>query len=89
MWIVLGSELGEGTRPHQVSIVGAEGALVHTAMLECTVVPCPRVRDRVLATVVRDELGVESVQLYRVDGSGRFELRLPTRPPITTPVAGT
>lgn len=68
VWIVHGSELGAATRAHEVSIVAAEGASLGTAQVELTVVPRPRVRGGVLATVTRDELGVESVRMYRVGG---------------------
>ena len=66
IWVAHGSELGEGTRSHRVSIFDREGTLVGTAELELTVAPRPRVRGGVLATVVRDQLGVESIQPHRV-----------------------
>lgn len=68
VWVVHGSEPGQRTRPHVISMFDAERRLVGTTQLEVTVVPLPRVRGGVVATVVRDELGVESVRLYRIGG---------------------
>lgn len=66
VWVVHGMELGQATRRHRLSIFDAERALVGTTELELTIVPRPRIRGGVLATVTRDDFGIESVQLHRV-----------------------
>jgi streptogramin lyase len=64
VWIMRSERAADGTRP--IEVYEQSGTLVASARAALEAEPRPRVRDGLLAGVVRDELEVESIALYRV-----------------------
>lgn len=68
VWVIRTGEDGSGdaTRTREMDVYDPDGTLVAVARARLEPEPRPRVRDGLLAGVVRDELGTESVALYRI-----------------------
>lgn len=68
VWVIRSAQgkhgSGEGTLP--VDVHDPTGTLVATARVVLEAEPRPRIRNGRMATVTSDELGVESVAIYRV-----------------------
>lgn len=66
VWVIRTAQGNSGDDLHDVDIYHSSGTLIAVARTALESEPRPRIRDNLLAGVVRDELGVESVALYRI-----------------------
>jgi hypothetical protein len=66
LWVVRSEVETSDPGERSVDIYNSDGTPRAFTSLGVAAVPAPRVRNRVLAGVVRDELGVESVAVFRV-----------------------
>ena len=66
LWVVRGVDESSQLRESSIEIYDREGMLAATAHAALAAVPTPRMRNGMLAAVIRDELDVESVVLYRI-----------------------
>ncbi len=66
VWVIRTAQGDSGDDMHDMDIYDSSGTLMAVAQAALESEPRPRVRDGLLAGVVRDELGVESVALYRI-----------------------
>jgi hypothetical protein len=66
VWVIHAEGDAAGSHERQVDIYNLDGTPVGRARAVLSAEPRPRIRDGLLAAVVRDELDIESVVLYRV-----------------------
>lgn len=70
VWVIHAARDASDGTDRNVDVYDADGAFVATLRAPLSADPRPRMRDELLATVVRDALGVESLALYRVRPGG-------------------
>lgn len=67
VWVINAEGYAAGSSEREIEIYNLDGTPVGRARAALAAEPRPRIRDGLLAAVVRDELGLESVVLYRID----------------------
>lgn len=67
VWVAHAAGYATGSVEREIEIYDLDGTRVGRTRAALAAEPRPRVRDGLLAAVARDELGIESVTLYRIE----------------------